>query len=160
VWDTGNDFFPPTSLQISNIHSGTGVTNVIPGELEVQFNFRFSTAVTDAELQHRAEAILDSHELDYDLIWNLSGQPFLTDSGELIKATLASIEAITGLTAELSTSGGTSDGRFIAPTGAQLVELGPINATIHKIDERVLAADLPRLKNIYKGIMERLLTGA
>lgn len=158
VWDTGNDFFPPTSLQISNIHSGTGVTNVIPGELEVQFNFRFSTAVTDVELRHRAEAILDSHELDYDLAWNLSGQPFLTGSGELIKATLASIEATTGLTAELSTSGGTSDGRFIAPTGAQLVELGPINATIHKIDEQVLAADLPRLKNIYKGIMERLLT--
>jgi succinyl-diaminopimelate desuccinylase len=160
VWDTGNDFFPPTSLQISNIHSGTGVTNVIPGEVEVQFNFRFSTAVTDAELRHRAESILDSHELDYDLVWNLSGQPFLTGSGELIKATLASIEATTGLTAELSTSGGTSDGRFIAPTGAQLVELGPINATIHKIDEQVLAADLPKLKNIYKGIMERLLTDA
>jgi succinyl-diaminopimelate desuccinylase len=160
VWDTGNDFFPPTSLQISNIHSGTGVTNVIPGEVEVQFNFRFSTAVTDTELQHRAEAILDSHELDYDLVWNLSGQPFLTGSGELIKATLASIEATTGLTAELSTSGGTSDGRFIAPTGAQLVELGPINATIHKIDEQVLASDLPKLKNIYKGIMERLLTDA
>jgi succinyl-diaminopimelate desuccinylase len=160
VWDTGNDFFPPTSLQISNIHSGTGVTNVIPGEVEVQFNFRFSTAVTDTELQHRAEAILDLHELDYDLVWNLSGQPFLTGSGELIKATLASIEATTGLTAELSTSGGTSDGRFIAPTGAQLVELGPINATIHKIDEQVLAADLPKLKNIYKGIMERLLTDA
>ena len=160
VWDTGNDFFPPTSLQISNIHSGTGVTNVIPGEVEVQFNFRFSTAVTDTELQHRAEAILDSHELDYDLAWNLSGQPFLTGSGELIQATLASIEATTGLAAELSTSGGTSDGRFIAPTGAQLVELGPINATIHKIDEQVLAADLPKLKNIYKGIMERLLTDA
>jgi len=156
-WDTGNEFFPPTSLQISNIHGGTGVTNVIPGELEVQFNFRFSTAVTDAELRERTEAILTAHGLDYRLAWNLSGQPFLTGGGELIDATLASIREITGLQSELSTAGGTSDGRFIAPTGAQLVELGPINASIHKIDEQVLAADLPRLAKIYQAILQRLL---
>jgi len=160
VWDTGNEFFPPTSLQISNFNSGTGVTNVIPGEVEVQFNFRFSTAVTDGELRERTEAILNSHGLEYTLEWNLSGQPFLTCSGELIEATLSSVKAITGLNCELSTSGGTSDGRFIAPTGTQLVELGPINATIHKIDEQVLAADLPRLAEIYKAIMARLLTNS
>jgi succinyl-diaminopimelate desuccinylase len=156
-WDSGNEFFPPTSLQISNINSGTGVTNVIPGEMEVQFNFRFSTAVTDAQLRERAEAILDAHALQYTLEWNLSGQPFLTSSGELIDATVASIEELTGLSTELSTSGGTSDGRFIAPTGTQLIELGPCNATIHKIDEQVLASDLPRLTSIYKNIMQRLL---
>jgi succinyl-diaminopimelate desuccinylase len=159
-WDTGNEFFPPTSLQISNIHGGTGVTNVIPGELEVQFNFRFSTAVTDAELRDRTEAILTAHGLDYNLAWNLSGQPFLTGSGELIDATVACIREITGLQTELSTAGGTSDGRFIAPTGTQLVELGPINATIHKIDEQVLAADLPRLADIYQAILQRLLVDA
>ena len=159
-WDTGNQFFPPTSLQISNIHSGTGVTNVIPGELEVQFNFRFSTAVIDADLRERTEAILNTHGLEYELEWNLSGQPFLTGSGELIDATVASIKANTGLDTELSTSGGTSDGRFIAPTGTQLVELGPINATIHKIDERVRAEDLPRLTEIYKGILQRLLANS
>ncbi|MBE9539326.1 MAG: succinyl-diaminopimelate desuccinylase [Proteobacteria bacterium] len=157
-WDTGNEFFPPTSLQISNIHSGTGVTNVIPGEAEVQFNFRFSTAVTDADLRERTETILNAHGLEYELEWNLSGQPFLTGSGELIEATVASIKAVTELDTELSTSGGTSDGRFIAPTGTQLVELGPINATIHKIDEQVRASDLPRLTEIYKGILQRLLT--
>ena len=156
-WDSGNEFFPPTSFQISNIHSGTGVTNVIPGELEVQFNFRFSTAVTDSELRERAQAILDAHQLEYTLEWNLSGQPFLTSSGALIDATVASIKALTGLSTELSTSGGTSDGRFIAPTGTQLIELGPCNATIHKIDEQVLASDLPRLAAIYKDIMQRLL---
>ena len=156
-WDSGNEFFPPTSFQISNIHSGTGVTNVIPGELEVQFNFRFSTAVTDSELRERAQAILDAHQLEYTLEWNLSGQPFLTSSGALIDATVASIKALTGLNTELSTSGGTSDGRFIAPTGTQLIELGPCNATIHKIDEQVLASDLPRLAAIYKDIMHRLL---
>lgn len=159
VWDTGNEFFPPTSLQISNFNSGAGVTNVIPGEVEVQFNFRFSTAVTDTELRKRTEDILDAYELDYTVEWNLSGQPFLTSSGNLIDATVTSIEQHTGLVTELSTSGGTSDGRFIAPTGAQLVELGPINATIHKIDEQVLAADLPRLKKIYKSILQHLLIG-
>ena len=157
LWDKGNKFFPPTSMQISNINAGTGATNVIPGTLELQFNFRFSTEVTEADLRRRTEAILDAHGLKYELKWALSGQPFLTASGALVEATVASIAAETGLTAELSTAGGTSDGRFIAPTGAQVVEVGPINATIHKLNEVVLADDLPRLAAIYKGIIERLL---
>ena len=157
VWDQGNDFFPPTSMQMSNIHGGTGATNVIPGTLELQFNFRFSTEVTEAELRQRTEAILDAHALDYQLEWSLSGQPFLTASGDLVDATIASIKDVTGLTTQLSTAGGTSDGRFIAPTGAQVVEVGPVNATIHKLNEEVLATDLPRLAAIYRGIMERLL---
>jgi succinyl-diaminopimelate desuccinylase len=156
-WDAGNEFFPPTSLQISNINGGTGATNVIPGEVEVLFNFRFSTELTDAQLQERTEKILDAHSLDFDLQWQLSGQPFLTAKGELVAATVASITAATGQAPELSTAGGTSDGRFIAPTGAQVIELGPINASIHKLNEQVLADDLPRLAAIYKGIMERLL---
>ncbi|MCL4108905.1 UNVERIFIED_CONTAM: hypothetical protein GTU68_008100 [Idotea baltica] len=158
IWDEGNEFFPPTSMQISNIHSGTGATNVIPGELELLFNFRFSTAVTDTQLRQRTEAILNTHKLKYDIEWNLSGLPFLTGSGELVDATVTAIKAVTGLDTELSTAGGTSDGRFIAPTGAQLIELGPINASIHKIDEQVLVADLPRLKDIYKAIMKQLLS--
>ncbi|TDG14790.1 succinyl-diaminopimelate desuccinylase [Seongchinamella unica] len=157
VWDEGNRFFPPTSMQISNIHGGTGATNVIPGELEVVFNFRFSTQVTDVELRQRTEAILDAHQLDYEIDWSLSGQPFLTASGELVEAAVESIREVTGLETELSTSGGTSDGRFIAPSGAQVVELGPINATIHKLNEEVHAPDLPRLAAIYRGILERLL---
>lgn len=157
VWDEGNSFFPPTSMQISNINSGTGATNVIPGELEVVFNFRFSTEVTDVELRERTEAILQAHGLDYSINWNLSGQPFLTPSGELVEAAVESIRQVTGLETELSTSGGTSDGRFIAPTGAQVVELGPINATIHKLNEEVRVDDLPRLTAIYRGILERLL---
>jgi succinyl-diaminopimelate desuccinylase len=156
-WDQGNDFFPPTSMQISNINGGTGATNVIPGDLQVQFNFRFSTEVTDAQLRQKTAEILQAHQLDYTLEWHLSGQPFLTANGALVDATLGSIEEVTGLQAELSTSGGTSDGRFIAPTGAQVVELGPINATIHKLNEQVLASDLPRLAAIYKGILRRLL---
>lgn len=157
VWDEGNSFFPPTSMQISNINGGTGATNVIPGELEVVFNFRFSTQVTDVELRQRTEAILDAHDLDYDISWSLSGQPFLTPSGELVEAAVTSIREVTGLETELSTSGGTSDGRFIAPTGAQVVELGPVNATIHKLNEEVHAPDLPRLTAIYRGILEQLL---
>jgi succinyl-diaminopimelate desuccinylase len=157
VWDQGNEFFPPTSMQISNINGGTGATNVIPGSLQLQFNFRFSTEVTDTGLRARTEAILQAHELDYDIEWALSGQPFLTPSGALVEAAVASISDITGTKPELSTSGGTSDGRFIAPTGAQVVEVGPINATIHKLNEVVLAADLPRLAAIYRGILERLL---
>jgi succinyl-diaminopimelate desuccinylase len=157
VWDQGNEFFPPTSMQISNINGGTGATNVIPGSLQLQFNFRFSTEVTDTGLRARTEAILQAHELDYDIEWALSGQPFLTPSGALVEAAVASISDITGTKPELSTSGGTSDGRFIAPTGAQVVEIGPINATIHKLNEVVLAADLPRLTAIYRGILERLL---
>lgn len=160
TWDQGNEFFPPTSLQISNINGGTGATNVIPGSLQVQFNFRFSTEVTDQILRQRTEAILDAHGLDYTLQWSLSGQPFLTASGALVAAAVGSIEEHTGQAPALSTSGGTSDGRFIAPTGAQVVELGPINDSIHKVDENVLAADLPRLAAIYRGIIERLLLDA
>jgi succinyl-diaminopimelate desuccinylase len=156
-WDAGNRFFPPTSLQLSNINGGTGATNVIPGELRVEFNFRFSTEVTDTELRQRTEALLDAHGLDYELHWQLSGQPFLTPEGDLVKAALQAVKDVTGLDAELSTAGGTSDGRFIAPTGAQVVELGPVNATIHKLNEEVLAADLPRLAQIYRRILEKLL---
>ncbi|TGD72083.1 succinyl-diaminopimelate desuccinylase [Mangrovimicrobium sediminis] len=157
TWDAGNRFFPPTSMQISNIRAGTGATNVIPGELEVVFNFRFSTEVTDAELRQRTEAILDAHGLHYELRWSLSGQPFLTAEGALVEAARDSIREHTGRETELSTAGGTSDGRFIAPTGAQVVELGPVNATIHKVDECVHAPDLPQLAAIYRGILERLL---
>ncbi len=157
TWDQGNDFFPPTSMQVSNINGGTGATNMIPGEVEVVFNFRFSTEVTDAELRQRTETILDAHGLDYSLQWSLSGQPFLTASGALVEAARESIRAETGLETELSTAGGTSDGRFIAPYGVQVVELGPVNATIHKIDECVHAPDLPRLTAVYRGILERLL---
>ncbi len=157
TWDRGNAFFPPTSLQVSNIHGGTGATNVIPGVMEVTFNFRFSTEVTMATLRERVEAILEGHALDYEIDWELSGQPFLTPEGELVAATLESIREELGIEAELSTAGGTSDGRFIAPTGAQVLELGPVNATIHKVDEQVRAADLPRLAAVYRGILERLL---
>lgn len=160
TWDEGNAYFPPTSLQVSNIHGGTGATNVIPGEVEVLFNFRFSTEVTHSELQERTEAILKAHALDYDIQWQLSGQPFLTTPGALVDATVASVLEITGQEPELSTAGGTSDGRFIAPTGAQVVELGPVNASIHKLNEEVLVADLPRLAAIYKGIISRLLAKA
>jgi succinyl-diaminopimelate desuccinylase len=157
-WDNGNEFFPATSFQVSNLNAGTGATNVIPGELEVIFNFRYSTAVTHEELQQRMQQILDRHELKYDLQWNLSGLPFLTAKGELVDATVAAIEEITGLTTQLSTSGGTSDGRFIAPTGAQVIELGPSNATIHKIDECVKTEDLDKLSLIYENLLLRLLT--
>jgi succinyl-diaminopimelate desuccinylase len=157
VWDQGNNYFPATSLQVSNINGGTGATNIIPGEVEVLFNFRYSTEVSDEELRQRTESILQAHQLDYTVQWQLSGQPFLTSPGKLVEATTASIMEITGQKPELSTAGGTSDGRFIAPTGAQVVEVGPVNATIHKINEQVLASDLPRLAAIYKGIMKRLL---
>ena len=156
-WDNGNDYFPPTSFQISNINGGTGAGNVIPGELNVCFNFRFSTEVTDQELIKRVTAILDKHQLDYEINWTFNGQPFLTDSGELVAATVEAIKHCTGLDTELSTAGGTSDGRFIAPTGAQVVELGPINATIHKIDESVKIADLYTLTDVYHDILRRLL---
>jgi len=159
TWDQGNEFFPPTSLQISNINGGTGATNVIPGTVEVQFNFRFSTEVTEQQLRQRTQDILQAGQLEYELQWHLSGQPFLTPSGALVEAAVDAIRDVTGLQTQLSTAGGTSDGRFIAPTGAQVVEIGPINATIHKLDEEVLVADLPRLAAIYKGILERLLLG-
>ncbi|MEK6749431.1 MAG: succinyl-diaminopimelate desuccinylase [Pseudomonadota bacterium] len=156
-WDAGNRFFPPTTFQISNIHSGTGATNVIPGELEALINFRFSTELTAAQIQEQVEAILDSHELHYDLAWSLSGNPFLTPSGELVAAAREAVREITGIDAELSTSGGTSDGRFIAPTGAQVLELGPVNATIHKLNECVAVADLESLHAIYVRVLELLL---
>lgn len=157
-WDDGNEFFPPTSFQISNINGGTGATNVIPGAVEVVFNFRFSTESTADGLKARTEAILQEHNLDYEIQWNLSGEPFLTARGELVEATVAAIKAVAGKDTELSTAGGTSDGRFIAPTGAQVVELGPVNATIHKVNEQVKAADLDTLSDMYQGILERLLT--
>ncbi|MFT7243234.1 MAG: succinyl-diaminopimelate desuccinylase [Candidatus Azotimanducaceae bacterium] len=156
VWDEGNSYFPPTSMQVSNIHGGTGVTNVIPGELQVIFNFRYSTESTQASLAERTEAILDQHGLDYTLDWQLSGVPFLTQAGELIPAVQQAILSQTGLTTELSTAGGTSDGRFIAPTGTQVVELGPINATIHKVNESVNIRDLGTLRRIYQGVVRDL----
>lgn len=158
VWDQGNQFFPATSFQVSNINSGTGATNVIPGELTAVFNFRFSTEVTDQILRQRTEAILDAHGLDYILDWKLSGQAFLTQEGRLVDAAVASILDVTGLETELSTAGGTSDGRFIAPMGTQVVELGPVNASIHQVDENVNIADLDTLTNIYQTLLAKLFT--
>jgi succinyl-diaminopimelate desuccinylase len=155
-WDKGNTFFPATSWQVSNVHGGTGASNIIPGELVVDFNFRFSTESTADSLKTRLEAILQKHRLDYTLAWTLGGQPFLTTPGELVQAVSQSIQAETGLQTELSTTGGTSDGRFIASICPQLIEFGPINASIHKIDEHVLVSSLDPLKNIYKGVLERL----
>jgi len=157
VWDQGNESFPPTTFQISNIHAGTGATNVIPGELEVQFNFRYSTEVTHTELRRRVTEILDHCSLRYELEWTHSGAPFLTRAGELVDAARAAIRALAGIEPTLSTSGGTSDGRFIAPTGAQVLELGPLNASIHKIDECVSVADLDLLSDIYERILGQLL---
>lgn len=159
-WDNGNNYFPATSFQISNINGGTGATNVIPGEVDIQFNFRFSTEVTEQELRRRTHAILDKFGLEYELQWALSGQPFLTDEGELVKATQQAIKTVTGFETELSTAGGTSDGRFIAPTGAQVIELGPVNKTIHQIDECVVADDLDKLSDMYQKILENLLVKA
>lgn len=156
-WDKGNEFFPATSFQISNFNSGTGATNVIPGEAHIVFNFRFSTELTEADLRQRTEAILRKHGLDYELTWKLSGQPFLTSSGALVAAAQNAIRKVTGRETELSTAGGTSDGRFIAPTGAQVVELGPVNATIHQIDECVKEVDLDMLSDMYEHIMRELL---
>ncbi|PHS73096.1 MAG: succinyl-diaminopimelate desuccinylase [Porticoccus sp.] len=157
-WDNGNDFFPATSFQVSNIHSGTGATNVIPGTVQVLFNFRFSTEVTVEQLKSRTETILKQHQLDYELQWHLSGQPFLTERGPLVEATVTSIREITGIEAQLSTAGGTSDGRFIAPHGCQVVELGPVNATIHKVNECATVEDIDALEKIYRRILEKLLT--
>jgi succinyl-diaminopimelate desuccinylase len=157
TWDNGNAHFPPTTFQISNIHAGTGADNVIPGELEVVFNFRYSTELDQATLQRRVEDLLKRHGLRYTLEWRLSGKPFLTPAGELVAAVRAAIRDVDGLETELSTSGGTSDGRFIAPTGAQVIELGPVNATIHKLNECVAVADLERLSAQYRRILERLL---
>ncbi|MBB1408948.1 succinyl-diaminopimelate desuccinylase [Pseudoalteromonas sp. SG44-17] len=158
VWDNGNEFFPATSFQISNINGGTGAGNVIPGELEVQFNFRFSTEVTHQQLQQRVNDILAEYDFAYELSWIVNGQPFITEGGPLIDATVAAIKSITGLDTALETTGGTSDGRFIAQTGAKVIELGPRNDTIHKVNECVNCDDLIALADIYEQILEQLLT--
>ncbi|MGZ5269340.1 MAG: succinyl-diaminopimelate desuccinylase [Ramlibacter sp.] len=155
-WDRGNDFFPPTSFQASNIHAGTGATNVIPGSLVVDFNFRYSTESTPEGLRARVHEVLDRHGLDYRLDWTLGGLPFLTTPGELVGAVQQAIRDETGVETELSTTGGTSDGRFISRICPQVVEFGPVNATIHKIDEHVRVADIEPLKNIYRRTLERL----
>ena len=155
-WDRGNAFFPPTSWQVSNIHGGTGASNIIPGSVVVDFNFRFSTESTPESLQQRVEAVLQKHGLQYELKWTLGGLPFLTTPGDLVTAVQAAIHAETGLETELSTTGGTSDGRFIAQICPQVIELGPPNASIHKIDEHIALADIEPLKNIYRRVLENL----
>jgi len=157
VWDHGNAFFPATTFQISNLSSGTGANNVIPADINIVFNFRFSTELTADQLKARTHAILDKHNLKYTLDWSLSGQPFLTAEGELVAAAQAAIRETVGVETELSTSGGTSDGRFIAPTGAQVLELGVLNATIHQINEHVDVASLEPLTDIYQSILVKLL---
>ncbi|AIR68822.1 succinyl-diaminopimelate desuccinylase [Dickeya fangzhongdai] len=157
VWDQGNEFFPPTSMQIANINAGTGSNNVIPGELYVQFNFRFSTELTDELIKQQVKALLDRHQLNYTLEWQLSGHPFLTGRGELVDAVVNAVEHYSEITPQLLTTGGTSDGRFIARMGAQVVELGPVNATIHKVNECVSAADLQLLSRMYQRVMEQLI---
>jgi succinyl-diaminopimelate desuccinylase len=159
-WDRGNEYFPPTTWQCSNIHAGTGATNVIPGTLEVMFNFRYSTESSRESLQQRFEAIVQRHGLDYSLAWTGWGKPFLTQRGTLVDVASAAVRAVTGLTPELSCTGGTSDGRFIADICDEVVELGPVNATIHKLDECVRIDDLEPLSAIYRGILERLLVPA
>lgn len=157
VWDNGNEYFPPTSFQISNINGGTGAGNVIPGLLKVQFNLRFSTELTFDLIKARVIAILDQHGLDYDIDWTYNGLPFLTDHGDLLNAVRSSIKEVTGYDTDPQTSGGTSDGRFIAPTGAELVELGPVNATIHQVNECVKFNDLEILTDVYQRLLEKLL---
>jgi succinyl-diaminopimelate desuccinylase len=157
-WDEGNEYFPPTTWQISNIHAGTGATNVIPGELVVDFNFRFSTASTPQGLKDRVARVLDRHQLQWRVDWVLGGEPFLTPVGSLVTALSGAIRAETGLQTELSTTGGTSDGRFIAKVCPQVVEFGPVNATIHKIDEHVAVDAIEPLKNIYRRTLEALLS--
>jgi len=156
-WDHGNEFFPPTSFQISNINAGTGADNVVPGHLDLKFNFRYSTAVTENELKTRVESALRQHMLDYEVQWSLSGKPFLTQPGALVEALRTAVKSELGVDSTLSTSGGTSDGRFIAPTGAQVVELGPLNATIHQIDECVRVQDLTSLSRVYARTLTHLL---
>ena len=157
VWDEGNEYFPPTSFQISNINGGTGATNVIPGELNVKFNFRFSTESTEEGLKQRVHAILDKHGVQYDLQWSCSGQPFLTQAGKLTDVAREAIAEICGVEAELSTTGGTSDGRFIKAIAKELIELGPSNATIHQINENVRLEDIPKLSAVYECMLKRLL---
>ena len=156
-WDQGNEFFPPTTFQVSNLNSGTGVSNVIPGILEMEFNFRFSTEITPKEIQDKVEALIKKHQLNFEIKWALSGMPFLTAKGNLVTAAVAAIKEVAGLETELSTSGGTSDGRFIAPTGAQVLELGPTNASIHQINECIGIDELDTLEKIYYRILVALL---
>ena len=155
-WDQGNDFFPPTSWQVSNVHGGTGASNVIPGHLVLDFNFRFCTESTPESLQQRLTAVLEKHALEYDLVWTIGGLPFLTTPGVLVETVRSAILEETGLQTQLSTTGGTSDGRFIAQICSQVVEVGPPNATIHKLNEHVSLADMEPLKNIYRKVLERL----
>ncbi len=157
VWDEGNEYYPPTSFQISNINGGTGAENVIPQDLEVMFNFRYCTENSAASLQQSVIEVLDRHGVNYDLNWHSTGEPFLTAGGKLVETTSQVLNELLGVTPDLSTGGGTSDGRFIAPTGAELVELGPINATIHKINECVAVDDLERLADVYNAIVEQML---
>jgi succinyl-diaminopimelate desuccinylase len=156
-WDQGNDFFPPTSLQVANLNVGTGAENVIPGALTAQFNLRFSTELDAETIKRRVTAILDKGGFDYELKWRLSGNPFLTPAGALVDASRAAVSEVTGIESELSTSGGTSDGRFIAPTGTQVLELGAINATIHQVNECVGTAELDQLSAVYRRILEKLV---
>ncbi len=156
-WDSGNEFFPPTSFQISNFNSGTGAGNVIPGDATVRFNFRYSSAVTKDELKQRVHAVMDKMKVRYEIDWRPMGDPFLTSPGELSAAMQEAVEKVTGIRPKLDTGGGTSDGRFIAPTGAQVIEFGPRNASIHKIDECVDVTELEQLVDIYQGVLQRLL---
>ena len=156
-WDDGNEFFPPTSFQIANINGGTGASNVVPGHVEVMCNFRYSTELTADELTTKLESILDNHKVDYDIQWTYNGLPFLTGSGSLVDACRDAIKTTTGTDTQLSTAGGTSDGRFIAPTGAQVVELGPCNGTIHQLNECVKVSDLEQLTQVYFGVLTRLM---
>ena len=160
TWDNGNEYFPPTSWQISNLNGGTGATNVVPGEVEILFNFRFSTASSADGLKQRVHEVLDRNGLDYDLEWEYSGKPYITPRGELVAAISSAIEQSYGVTPELSTSGGTSDGRFIADICKEVIEFGPLNATIHKLNECVAVADIEPLKNTYRLTLEKLLLGA
>lgn len=157
TWDNGNAYFPPTSFQIANLAAGTGASNVIPGEFHVQFNFRFSTELTVDDIKRKVHSVLDAHGLDYDLTWTFSGHPFLTDAGSLLDAVVSAIEEVNHKAPELLTTGGTSDGRFIARTGAQVIELGPVNATIHKVNECVKVADLEKLTDMYQKVLEKVL---
>ena len=157
-WDQGNRFFPPTSFQISNINSGTGAHNVVPAHAEIAFNLRYSTEIDAQQIMETTRVILDKHELEYDIDWSISGYPFLTPEGELVAAAQQAIKQHTGLTTSLETTGGTSDGRFIAPTGAQVLELGPVNESIHKLNEHVNTQELDQLSDIYQSILENLLS--
>ena len=156
-WDSGNEYFPATSFQVSNIHSGDGVTNVIPGKAKIMFNFRYSTETTKEELMAKVHEILDNHKIDYTIDWSHSGYPFLTPVGDLVSACVSAVKETKDITPELSTSGGTSDGRFIAQEGTQIVELGPVNATIHQVNESILVEDLEDLSHIYSKVLSKIL---